>query len=173
MAFDSRYRDNPLKSNLNFKIEGIKDVEDRIKKLGTIREKRAKILMILRRQMKPIEAGVRQNTPESDRDHTRKDRNGNIITIPKGNLKKSIGIKTSKNKTNPTVMVGPRAGRKAKYDGFYGWWHIYGWSPWRGPRIEANDFIWDGAAPLMDATESRMSDELTRYIERQIKLNKL
>ena len=156
---------------MNFKIQGIEGVQNEIKKLNNDRMKRQEILKILRRQMKPTLAGIKAKTPIAKEPIVFR----NKVYAP-NNLKNSMAIKTGKSKINPTVLVGPRQGRKAKtYDGFYAWWHIYGWSPFhkRGtvpPKmIKPNDFIWEGAAPHLSVAETSMSNELKNYIGKKAK----
>lgn len=43
------------------------------------------------------------------------------VPIDTKNLWRSIGVKRGKNRSRPSVIAAVRIGRKAKYDGWYGW----------------------------------------------------
>ncbi len=98
--------------------------------------------------------------------------------FPRGNLKRSIGTMKVKDKVNVNARVAPRSGKKKKvHDGFYGWWHIYGWTPFvkdgkskYGKRVPANDFIWKAAAPLLRGSATAMTKELKKFIKRKYKI---
>jgi hypothetical protein len=162
-------RPSAFKSDINFDIQGFEKLANDVKSLANDRVKKKQIVAILKRQMKPIEKAVKANTPIAK---------GDIVirgkTYSPYNLQKSIATKTAKS-AQPTVMVGPRQGKKAPYDGFYAWWHIYGWSPFykRGsvpPKmVKPNDFIWEGAKAKINSTESGMTKELENYIGKKAK----
>jgi len=160
-------RPNALASDINFDIQGFEKLAKDIRVFADDKVKRKEILAVLRRQMKPILNAVKANTPVADKPIEYRGK-----TYAVGNLKKSIATKTAKSK-QPTVLTGPRQGKKVKYDGFYAWWHIYGWSPFykRGtvpPKmIKPNDFIWKAAASKISSTESGMSKELENYIAKK------
>jgi hypothetical protein len=139
------------------KIEGMEQVIANIKSLPNDRMKRSKILQILRRQMKPVLSAVKLATPESDENV--KFRNE---VIQKGNLKRSMAIKTSPLKNYPSVLVGPRMGSKQKFDGWYAFFLQYGTY-----RIKPDDFIGKAASPLMNGTQNQASKELERYITKE------
>lgn len=93
--------------------------------------------------------------------------------FPRGNLKKSIGLSNNNRlKDSIGVRLAPRKGRRKKtFDGFYGWWHVYGWHPFGSEtKVPANDFIWKGAKPHMSAAEVGMTKKLEKYIKKQLKL---
>jgi hypothetical protein len=101
---------------------------------------------------------------------------------PRGNLRSSITTSANKDRSRGQVgaRVHPGKGKGRKYDGFYGWWHVYGWTPFvkdgkrkHGKRIKPNDFIWKGGKAAIPVTATGMSDELEKYITRKLRrLNK-
>ncbi len=102
------------------------------------------------------------------------DKKGNPKMRMRGNLKNSIGQMVDRRRIG--VRVAPRKGKRKRYDGFYGWWHVYGWTPFikdgkskYGKRIPPNDFIWKAAAPLLPAVARKMSTETATYIKNLIK----
>ena len=139
----------------DFQILGMEGVINEIKLLSDDRMKRLEILKILRRQMKPKLAAVRANTPIATK--TIKGRNGKVYEPE--NLKKSFAIKTSPIKKYPNVLMGPRKGNNAKYDGFYAFWIEYG-----AYDIPETNFISNAAEPLMGSVNTTMSNELEKYI---------
>jgi len=139
----------------DFQIQGMEGVINEIKLLSDDRMKRLEILKILRRQMKPILAAVRANTPIATK--IIKGRNGKVYEPE--NLKKSFAIKTSPIKKYPNVLMGPRKGNNAKYDGFYAFWIEYG-----AYDIPETNFISNAAEPLMPSVNTTMSNELEKYI---------
>ena len=130
-------------------------VINEIKSLSNDRMKRLEILKILRRQMKPILAAVKSNTPIATKTIT--GRNGKVYEPE--NLKKSFAVRTSPIKKYPNVIVGPRKGNSAKNDGFYAFWIEYG-----AYDIPASNFIRNAAEPLMGSVNTTMSTELEKYI---------
>ena len=139
----------------DFQIQGMDGVINEIKSLSNDRMKRLEILKILRRQMKPILAAVKSNTPIATKTIT--GRNGKVYEPE--NLKKSFAVRTSPIKKYPNVIVGPRKGNSAKNDGFYAFWIEYG-----AYDIPASNFIRNAAEPLMGSVNTTMSAELERYI---------
>lgn len=149
---------------MNYDIKGISQVVAEIKKLDD-KLKRRELLKILRRQSKPVLRAIKQNTPVYDYDviRTRKS-DGKQFTYEPGNLKKSMAIKTGKSKTKPTVMIGPRQGERAKYDGYYAFFIQYGTF-----NQSPNDFIAKAAEPLIGTVATSASAETKRYLEKKIK----
>lgn len=154
-----------MSQSAHIKIEGLEGVIREIKTLADDKVKRKEMLKILRRQMKPIHAAVQSRANEQRAEHPIKVRG---VTYDPGNLAKSIKLFTGRKKTDASIYVGPadgHRGRKPKFDGFYGWWIIYGSAKHSPP----DDFIWKAAAPLMESVNTTMSRETERYIERKIK----
>lgn len=102
-------------------IEGFKELERKIKKLGNDKDKKREMILILKNEAKA--------TVESAKRKVRVRKGGafsNIKTkktITPGTLKESIGTiigRKGKSRINPTVYAGPRV--KGKWDGYYGAW---------------------------------------------------
>jgi len=134
-----------------------------IRTLPDDRMKREKLIGILKQQMRPILTAVKQNTPVADKPVKFRGKE-----YPPQNLKKSMAIKTSPVKNYPNVLVGPRTGIKAKYDGFYAFWIQYG-TVHQAP----NDFIDKAASPLLAAREAAIAKAIDPYIGKEIKKLKL
>jgi len=190
--------------DLNFKIDSSEydKLVRHIKHITETQVKRREILKIMKRQMKPIEKGVKNKTPvrrtsknklfslvdksshvgvniQSQYNLNKKNMGSrsSITTrkrkAPRGNLKRSIMTSANKDKKNVGVRVHPMKGKRKRYDGYYGWWLVYGWNPFGGDRIEGNDFLWKGAVSNIPTTANGMSNELEKYITRKLKrLNK-
>ncbi len=148
-----------------FKIEGIEAVSNEIKSLGDDKIKRREILKILRRQVDPIKAKMKQNAPESD----------NVIIVRgdvyyPGNLEKAIAIKTSPSKKYPNVLVGPRYGKGAKkYDGFYAWWIEFANGTHEANPTGGKNFIQKTFSQTNSGVELTMSSKLKKYIDKKAK----
>lgn len=146
-----------------FKIDGLEGVIREIQSISDDKVKRSEILKVLRRQSKPILGAIKSNTPIAEEVVSFRG-----VEYNPGNLKKSMAIKTSPSKNYPNVLIGPRKGRNGrkalKNDGFYAFWIQYG-TKFQKP----NDFIWKASAPLMDGTNTKMSAELEKYLEKKIK----
>lgn len=97
-------------------IDGFRELQDKIKKLGNDKDKRREILSILRNEAKSTVKAARQFAPVSKKPHVAR---GTIINP--GNLRDSIGTITGRkgqSRLNPTIYVGPRV--KGKNKGWYG-----------------------------------------------------
>jgi HK97 gp10 family phage protein len=156
----------------NIKIEGFEEVFAEIKTLPDDKVKRQKLLKILRKQMRPILAAVKQNTPVAKSDIKFRDK-----IYKAGNLRDSMAIKTSRMKHYPNVLVGPKIGQKdpdleiiggKNADGFYAFWIQYG-TVHQAP----NDFIDKAASPLLAAREAAIAKAIDPYIGKEIKKLKL
>lgn len=148
-------------------------VEANLKRLD-YKTKSREIKKILRRQAKPVQRTMQELTP--------------IGKGPKrGNLKKSIGIFTTRSKDFPGVVIGPGAGKRRKNDGYYGFFVAHGTkgykagqkTSWgrkvrgkstRGNRgIKANDFLTKTRVAVGNMWANGMSRELERFINREAK----
>lgn len=81
------------------------------------RVQRKIMLKAMRDASKPMKNMMRTDAPNSGRTFTTK-KNGEEVIHEPGTLIKSIGITNSKSKM-PSIYVGPRYGKKYKYDGYY------------------------------------------------------
>ena len=149
-----------------FEIEGMQELTAKIKALPD-RTKRLEVLKILRRQMNPIKKAVKDATPVATRASSRsvKSVGGEKKTYKyePENLKKSIGIFTGKSKYFPAVYVGPAMGVKKRYDGYYGFFVIYGTK-----FIKGTDYVRKTAAPLLPNVTKVMTSDLKKYIDKRI-----
>src|SRR5690606_17659971 len=100
-------------SSFNVEVTGFDALVNEIKKLADDKTKRKESLMILRQIAKPTLEAAKREVPVSKRVHVARGER-----ISPGNLKKSLGTITGKNKENPTNLVGPRV--KGSQKGWYG-----------------------------------------------------
>jgi len=99
-------------SNLGITVTGFPELKAKIQELSKDKEKKREVLMILRQVARPSVQAAKRAAPESSKSHVARSKK-----INPGNLKKSIGLITSKS-SNPMILVGPRA--KNGNDGWYG-----------------------------------------------------
>jgi|SRR5690554_3279770 len=102
-----------MSSNIKVDVEGFEELIAELKKISNDKSKRSEALIILRQIAKPTLEAARREVPVSKKAHYARSEK-----IAPGNLKKSLGNITGKNKENPTIYVGPRAKRGHK--GWYG-----------------------------------------------------
>lgn len=99
-------------NNLGISVSGFPELKSKIKELANDKDKKKEVLLILRQVARPAVLAAKSATPVSKKSHIARSKK-----IAPGNLKKSIGLITSKS-SNPTILVGPRA--KNGNDGWYG-----------------------------------------------------
>lgn len=104
---------------VNSDIQGFDELQRRLKRAPD-KVKRRELLKIIRVQTRPTIQAARQRAPISSEPHSRYSGGVEVRTYDPGNLRRSIGNITSKNRKYPNILVGPKAGAKKKYDGFYG-----------------------------------------------------
>jgi HK97 gp10 family phage protein len=151
------------------KIEGIEELTREIMNLSDDKIKRRELLKILRRQAKPLLASIKSKAPIADKDITIRGGTVNGVKMPdktyeRGNLQKSFKIQTGKSKAYPNVAVGPTRGSKAKNDGWYVHFLLYG-----TPNIQGNDFVKKGADATLPIINNSLSAELQRYVTKKTK----
>jgi hypothetical protein len=151
------------------KIEGMDEVIREFKKIESDVIKRREILKLLRRQAKPLLKAVIKEAPAEKRGLTvtRTTKGGETSEYEPGNLKKAMAIKTSPLKNYPNVLVGFKQGDRAKYDGYYGFFVVYGYAGKH--KVAPNDFIWRAGKPLIPELNTKGSVEMKKYIEKMIK----
>lgn len=96
---------------LDVRVEGFEELKRKIVLLANDKDKRREVLLILRQVARPTLATAKTLVPVSKKSHVARG-----VKIDPGNLKKSLGIITSKSE-NPTVLVGARA--KGANKGWY------------------------------------------------------
>lgn len=94
-------------------IEGFEELQANIENLANDKDKRREVLALLRQVAKPTLQAARKYVPINKK-KTHYGRHKKIQ--PSGNLKKSLGLITSKS-DNPTILVGARV--KGGNDGYY------------------------------------------------------
>jgi len=82
--------------------------------------------------------------------------------IRTGNLQKSISRISSRK--NALVAVGARAGRRAKYDGYYVNWVVEGHKTRGGGQTRANDFISPALENNKELALRRIEDKLIQLV---------
>lgn len=150
-----------MSDNGNFQITGLQEVIAEIQNTANESTKRKDIAAILRRNAAPARTAIRNEAPVASQEL--KGRNGK--RFPVGNLRKSIGIKTIKNAKqvgHVAIAVGPRKGNKQKYDGFYGFFYVYGTA-----NRAADDFIGRGFNKVRQSVETLSTDSLAKHITKK------
>jgi len=99
-------------SNLGITVSGFPELKEKIRELANDKDKKKEVLLILRQVARPVLVAARNAVPVSSKSHIARGKK-----IESGNLKKSLGLITSKS-SNPMMLVGPRA--KRGFDGWYG-----------------------------------------------------
>tara|TARA_R100000963_G_C4639435_1_gene103139 strand:+ start:760 stop:1185 length:426 start_codon:yes stop_codon:yes gene_type:complete len=79
-----------------------------------------------------------------------------------GNLKQSISRISSRR--NALVVVGARAGRRAKYDGYYVNWVVKGHKTRGGGQTKAQDFITPAFEQNQELTVKRIEEKLIQLV---------
>ncbi len=100
-----------MSSGLGIQVEGFEELKQKIILLSNDKDKRREVLLILRQIAKPTLQAAKVLAPVSRRSHLARG-----SKIEPGNLRKSLGIITSKSE-NPTVLVGARV--KGSNKGWY------------------------------------------------------
>jgi len=100
-------------SSLNVEVTGFNELVNELKTIANDKGKRKEALIILRQIAKPTLQVAKREVPISKKVHVARG-----VKITPGNLKKSLGTITGKNKENPTILVGPRV--KGNNKGWYG-----------------------------------------------------
>ena len=106
-----------------FKVEGFKELQQKIKRLGDDRSKKKEVLKLLRQQAKATVKVARQEAPKGDgkagkyqRKFRYRTKQGRIPYVP-GQGAKSIRPQVMRRSRIPMLIVGPRS--FGKFDGFY------------------------------------------------------
>ena len=123
------------------------------------------MISAMRKAARPMVQEMRRLSPEGD-GGPRQYRGS--LHIP-GTLKKSHGIVNGKNKDYPTIYVGPRAGKKYKYDGFYFKFLIEG-SDTLASHIKnpKKNWIKQAGDSKKDQAERSIKIELARALDRKM-----
>lgn len=100
-----------MMAGLGIEVEGFEELKKKIVLLGSDKDKKREMLLILRQIAKPTLAAAKLIVPVGTRNH----RERGMFAGP-GTLKKSLGNITGKGK-NPTVYVGARV--KGSNRGWY------------------------------------------------------
>ena len=79
-----------------------------------------------------------------------------------GNLKQSISRISSRK--NALVVVGARAGKRAKYDGYYVNWVVKGHKTRGGGQTKAQDFITPAFEANQELTVKRIEEKLIQLV---------
>lgn len=109
----------------NITVTGFPQLREKIKDLANDKDKKKEVLLILRQVARPTLIASKNAAPISRKSHIARGKK-----IEPGNLKKSLGLITSRSQ-NPTILVGPRA--KNGNDGWYGHMVHEGHNIYRNP----------------------------------------
>lgn len=124
------------------------------------------MLSAFRKAARPMVNEMKRLSPE-DRGEPRNYR-GNLH-IP-GTLKKSHGIVNGKSKQYPTIYVGPRMGKRYKYDGYYFKFIIEG-SDSLAKQIDnpKSNWIKQAGNKTKNQVESTITLEITKSLDRTMR----
>lgn len=101
-------------------IKGFSDLQRRLERMADTTQARRAIIPVLKSAARPTLVVAKQLAPVGDRVHRRYSGGAVVGTYYPGNLSKSLGILTVKDRKNASIIVAIRAGKKRKYDGYYG-----------------------------------------------------
>ena len=156
MAFKGLQGDNS-----KFKLEGWDEFINAVKQMPD-KMKATAMRGIILKNMKPIAAAIKTNTPKRDLGSyqgniKRKRKDGSISTesMP-GNLQKSIGVKTFGKGTEISGYAGIQ---KKKNDGWYGFFLERGTK-----NVAKNPFIARSAAIAVPLATENLSNDISTYI---------
>lgn len=154
----------------DFKIEGLDELFNSLKKLPHKVSYKA-ILKAERKAAKPIVKAARSKAPMSKL--TRVDWWGKRRTISPGDLKKSIGTITGRNKTDPTIWVGPKVSRGKKKKKHDAWWAHFvefgtaGYTVRKGP-LKGRFFPGQAAQPFMRPAYDKHQKEVVEIMAKEL-----
>lgn len=145
-------------------ITGEKAIDDILTNLPDALQRKI-VLSAFRKAARPTVNKMRSLSPE-DTGEPRKFRGR--LHIP-GTLKKSHGIVNGKSKRYPAIWVGPRYGKKYKYDGFYFKFIIAG-SPAQAKQVKNpyRNWIHDAARQTESSVKGVIRIELGKALERKM-----
>lgn len=149
----------------DIKLEGFEEFIEIVKKLPDNVKSKA-MMEIMKKNLKPVAAAIKNQTPISSKlYHVRYRRGkGDTVTTIRGNLRRSIDIKGFSRGNKPTAYAGIQ-----KRNGADGW---YGFFLERGTKyISKNPFISRGAAMMIPMAQENLIMDIKNYIV--AKANKL
>lgn len=140
-------------------IEGFKDLQQMLAKVGDTRTLRRLTIPVLKAAARPTLAAAKSMAPVGTRFRTRRSAGKPAATYAPGNLKRSLGILTVKDRKNAAIVVAVRAGKNRKNDGYYG--HMVEGGTVNMP---AQPFM----GPAFRKTRGQVSKSAERKVERVI-----
>lgn len=142
------------------------------------------LLATERKAARHLVTAAKRRAPEASRSANewwgRRKKNTPSIRVQKGTLKKSIGVvKVKASSDFPTIMIGPRKGRKQKYNGWFGIFPEYGTKGYvirkgqfRGrymPGQKANPFMHPAFAESKDKMMYEMTQGIGKVAQKYLK----
>lgn len=100
-------------------IDGFRELQRKLEKLGETRQTRRLLIPVLKSAARPTLKAAKREAPVSQAPHHRYSNGKIVATYEPGNLRKSLGVITVKDRKNASIIVAPRAGAKRKFDGYY------------------------------------------------------
>tara|TARA_R110001592_G_scaffold68626_1_gene210246 strand:+ start:5035 stop:5499 length:465 start_codon:yes stop_codon:yes gene_type:complete len=101
-------------------IEGFEKLQKSIERAAETGQARRLLIPVLKSAARPTLAAAKQLAPVGTRIRSRTSGGKKVATYYPGNLRKSLGILTVKDKANASIIVAIRSGSRRKYDGYYG-----------------------------------------------------
>ena len=144
-------------------IQGFKELQAKLKRLGNDKDKRKEVLKILGQVANPTVKAAKQLAPVSKKTHLQKRKGQRFGTyITPGTGRKSIGKKTMRRAKNPTVYVSPRSVKRA--DGWYLRQFVI-----KGTRkIKSNPFIDKAYSQTKGLVTADAEKKVAKYIQKRI-----
>lgn len=124
------------------------------------------MISAFRKAARPMVAEMKRRAPMGNKSY--RDYKG-ALHMP-GHLKKSHGIVNGKSKDYPTIYVGPRYGKKYKYDGFYFKFLIEGTDRAVAKQIKKplDNWIEAGARATEAQVTATIRTEVARALDRKM-----
>lgn len=157
-----------------FNIEGFDELNKKLKLLPDS-VKRTEVLKIQRRLAKPIAEAYSRKLPIGNKSHTRYTKGGGKTTYERGNLARSVRVKTvgkAAAKGNPSIQILPD--KTSKGDGYYRFMVVKrGFKgSGRGSRKGANTVVEEARNATLAQTQAMTTKEAEQktaaYIQKQI-----
>lgn len=146
-------------------ITGAKQIDKILTNLPDALQRKV-VLSALRKAARPMVNAQRRLAPRGTK--TYRNYRGQLH-VP-GWLKKSHGIVNGKSKDYPTIYVGPRYGKRYKYDGYYFKWLIRGTDRAVAKQIKNphDNWIEQGARQTEQIVQKTIRIELARALDRKM-----
>jgi HK97 gp10 family phage protein len=101
-------------------IQGFESLARKLAAGMDIKKSRKALIPVLKNAARPTLMAAKRLAPVGTRIRSRKSGGKVVATYKPGNLSKSIGFLTVKDRVNASIIIAIRSGKNRKYDGYYG-----------------------------------------------------